>query len=188
MSEYGWKRSLGEVQLKAEQLEETKLGIVKFVSSGIFGEQNIVPHLVVAAADTRFSVANAADSALKRIGGLVLTLQLFWGFLIFISFRVFSIFFRTVDWNDVAVITVLYQLFLGTRNSKENIKPEFRRVPACTRLRLKLFTYLIRSREASTQFPACIQVNSNSHKILPVLNINFFAVNIRRAFRREFKR
>lgn len=92
MSEYGWKRSLGEVQLKAEQLEETKLGIVKFVSSGIFGEQNIVPHLVVAAADTRFSVANAADSALKRIGGLVLTLQLFWGFLIFISFRVFQSF------------------------------------------------------------------------------------------------
>jgi proteasome component ECM29 len=65
---------------------------------------------------------------------------------------------RTVDWNDVAVITVLYQLFLGTRNSKENIKPELRRAPACTRLRLKLFTYLIRSREASMHFPACIQV------------------------------
>ncbi|KAK4005791.1 hypothetical protein OUZ56_010915 [Daphnia magna] len=154
MSEYGWKRSLGEVQLKAEQLEETKLGIVKFVSSGIFGEQNIVPHLVVAAADTRFSVANAADSALKRIGG-------------------------TVDWNDVAVITVLYQLFLGTRNSKENIKPEFRRVPACTRLRLKLFTYLIRSREASTQFPACIQLTfeglfgENSNAKLKVMALQF---------------
>ena len=71
MSESGWKRSLGETQLKPEQLEETKLGIVKFISSGVFGEQTIVPHLVVAAADTRFSVANAADSALKRIGGLV---------------------------------------------------------------------------------------------------------------------
>jgi hypothetical protein len=69
MSEYGWKRSLGETQLKPEQLEETKLGIVKFISSGVFGEQTIVPHLVIAAADTRFSVANAADSALKRIGG-----------------------------------------------------------------------------------------------------------------------
>lgn len=69
MSEAGWKRALGEVQLKPEQLEETKLGIVKFISSGVLGEQTIVPHLVVAAADTRFSVANAADSALKRIGG-----------------------------------------------------------------------------------------------------------------------
>ena len=63
-----------------------------------------------------------------------------------------------MDWNDVPVITTLYQLFLGTRNSKENIKAEYRRVPACTRLRLKLFTYLIRSREASTLFPFCIQV------------------------------
>merc|ERR1740128_410581 len=133
MSETGWKRAVGETQLKPEQLEETKLGIVKFVSSGVFGEQSILPHLIIAAADTRFSVANAADSALKRIGG-------------------------TVDWNDVPVITTLYQLFLGTRNSKENIKAEYRRVPACTRLRLKLFTYLIRSREASTLFPFCIQL------------------------------
>lgn len=65
---------------------------------------------------------------------------------------------RSVDWNDVSVTTVLFQLFLGNRNSKENIKPEHRRFPACTRLRLKLFTYLIRSREATTQFPACIQL------------------------------
>lgn len=155
MSEYGWKRSLGETQLKPEQLEETKLGIVKFISSGVFGEQTIVPHLVIAAADTRFSVANAADSALKRIGGY--KRQLFFYIVNFIIF--FSFYDRTVDWNDVALITVLYQLFLGTRNSKENIKPEFRRAPACTRLRLKLFTYLIRSREASMHFPACIQVS-----------------------------
>ena len=69
MSEIGWKRASGESQMKPEQLEETKLGIVKFMSSGILGEQEILPHLIVAAADTRFSVANAADSALKRIGG-----------------------------------------------------------------------------------------------------------------------
>ena len=69
MSEVGWKRASGEVQLKPEQLEETKLGIVKFASSGILGDQLIVPHLIIAAADTRFSVANAADSALKRVGG-----------------------------------------------------------------------------------------------------------------------
>lgn len=69
MSETGWKRASGDTQMKPEHLEETKLGIVKFMSSGILGEQDIVPHLIVAAADTRFSVANAADSALKRIGG-----------------------------------------------------------------------------------------------------------------------
>lgn len=69
MSEFGWKRAAGEAPMKPEQLEETKLGIVKFMSSGILGEQAILPHLIIAAADTRFSVANAADSALKRIGG-----------------------------------------------------------------------------------------------------------------------
>ncbi len=158
MSEAGWKRSLGETQLKPEQLEETKLGIVKFISSGVFGEQTIVPHLVVAAADTRFSVANAADSALKRIGGYKLVSFRNWTRKLIYIYIYILICRRTVDWNDVAVITVLYQLFLGNRNTKENIKPEFRRVPACTRLRLKLFTYLIRSREASMQFPSCIQV------------------------------
>ena len=54
-------------------------------------------------------------------------------------------------------MTMLCQLFLGTRNAKD-VKPEARRSPACTRLRLKLFAYLIRSREASVQFPSCIQV------------------------------
>ena len=54
MSESGWKRAMGETPLKAEQLEETKLAIVKFISSGVMAdEQTIVPHLVVAAADTR---------------------------------------------------------------------------------------------------------------------------------------
>ena len=69
MSQAGWKRAVGETQMKPEQLEETKLAIVKFVSGGVLGEQAILPHLIIAAADTRFSVANAADSALKRIGG-----------------------------------------------------------------------------------------------------------------------
>ena len=133
MSEAAFRRAAGETQWKPEQLEEMKLGIVKFVSSGVFGEQVTVPHLVIAAADTRFSIANAADSALKRIGG-------------------------TVDWNDVSVTTSLFQLFLGNKTSKEPIRADQRRVPACTRLRLKLISYLIRSREASTQFPFCVQV------------------------------
>ena len=94
-----------------------------------------------------------------------------------------------MDWNDVAVITVLYQLFLGTRNSKDNIKPEFRRAPACTRLRLKLFTYLIRSREASMHFPSCIQVTNSKYGAVCRLMIHspFCTVDVRRAFWREFQ-
>ena len=104
MSESGWKRSLGETQLKPEQLEETKLGIVKFISSGVFGEQTIVPHLVVAAADTRFSVANAADSALKRMGGYKLV------FLIELLNLIYISLFVTVLWTGMMLRSLQYYI------------------------------------------------------------------------------
>jgi proteasome component ECM29 len=50
---------------------QTKLGIVKFLVSGVMTDSDILVHLIVAAADTRFSVANAADMQLKKIVGLV---------------------------------------------------------------------------------------------------------------------
>jgi len=50
---------------------QTKLGIVKFLASGVMMDSDILVHLIVAAADTRFSVANAADMHLKKIVGLV---------------------------------------------------------------------------------------------------------------------
>lgn len=52
-------------------LFQTKLGIVKFLASGVMTDSDILIHLIVAAADTRFSVANAADMELKKIVGLV---------------------------------------------------------------------------------------------------------------------
>jgi proteasome component ECM29 len=52
---------------------QTKLGIVKFLASGVMSDSDILCHLVVAAADTRFSVANAADMELKKIVGSVRT-------------------------------------------------------------------------------------------------------------------
>lgn len=50
---------------------QTKLGVVKFLASGVMSDSDILCHLVVAAADTRFSVANAADMELKKIVGSV---------------------------------------------------------------------------------------------------------------------
>lgn len=66
----------------------------------------------------------------------------------------------------------LYDLFLGTLVIKGkdgklattspkgviHIKPENKRMPSNTRLRLKLMPYLVRSKEASLCFPASIQV------------------------------
>jgi proteasome component ECM29 len=50
---------------------QTKLGTEKFLGSGVMNDCDILCHLVMAAADTRFIVANAADMELKKIVGLV---------------------------------------------------------------------------------------------------------------------
>lgn len=71
LSTYAFKRVIGETPPTAEQLEQTKLGIVKFISGGVFSDSDIFIHLIVAAADTRFSVANMADLELKKIIGFV---------------------------------------------------------------------------------------------------------------------
>lgn len=106
----------GFKSLKAEDLEKMKLGIVKFLSSGIFEPERILIHMIVGAADTRFSVANIADSELKRIVGLI-------------------------NWNNKNLSGNLYMLFLGTFNPI-NVPPNRRKTEASTRIRLKLLTYL----------------------------------------------
>lgn len=44
---------------------------MKFLASGVMADSDILCHLIVAAADTRFNVANAADMELKKIVGSV---------------------------------------------------------------------------------------------------------------------
>ncbi len=61
------------------------------------------------------------------------------------------------DWsNSPTLIKQIYNLFLGYL--KDQVKPESRRAPANTRIRLKLMPLLLRSREAAKQFPSCMQV------------------------------
>ncbi|KDR13581.1 proteasome-associated protein ECM29 homolog isoform X2 [Zootermopsis nevadensis] len=138
MSEYSFKRVSAGNPLTSEELEQTKLGVVKFLASGVMSDSDILCHLVVAAADTRFSVANAADMELKKIVGLL-------------------------DWGNVSLTAPLYSLFLGTqllttKSRLSTIKAEHHRSPASTRIRLKILPYLCRSRGPALIFPACIQV------------------------------
>lgn len=44
---------------------------MKFLAQGVFTDEEILIHLIVAAADTRFNVANLADMELKKIVGYV---------------------------------------------------------------------------------------------------------------------
>lgn len=135
LSDYAFKRVIGESPPTAEQLEQIKLGIVKFLVGGFFPDTDILIHLIIAAADTRFSIANMADLELKKIIG-------------------------TLDWSSMQLAAPLYTLFLGTDAlaTQKEVKPEMKRVPASTRIRLKLLQYLCRVTKAGFIIPPCIQV------------------------------
>lgn len=56
MSTYSFKR-VASNNWKAEELEEYKKGIVRFLASSVFTDEQVLIPLIVASADTRFSVA-----------------------------------------------------------------------------------------------------------------------------------
>eukprot|EP00095_Tigriopus_kingsejongensis_P007808 maker-scaffold204_size260821-snap-gene-1.36 protein:Tk07808 transcript:maker-scaffold204_size260821-snap-gene-1.36-mRNA-1 annotation:"proteasome-associated protein ecm29-like protein" len=158
LSELAWKRVAGEAPVPAERLEQTKVRVMKFLGLGILDEMEIGLHLVVGLADTRHSVASQADTNMRRLSG-------------------------SLDWNQVGLVSQLYALFLGTLviKDKPTVRTEHRRMPANTRLRLKLLPFLLKSREAAVQFPACIQVTfdllfgttGNSNAKLKMLAVSF---------------
>ncbi|XP_041976007.1 proteasome-associated protein ECM29 homolog [Aricia agestis] len=132
MSLKSYKRIVDKNQINANQLEEIKLSIVNFISNDIFTAGDTLLPLVVAAADSRFSVANHANSPLIRVNS-------------------------SVDWSQPAVVSPLYALYLGTWGGMK-VQPDDRKVPACTRLRLKLIQYLNKATGPAIMFPHCVQV------------------------------
>nr|XP_060618484.1 proteasome adapter and scaffold protein ECM29 isoform X1 [Anolis sagrei ordinatus] len=137
MSFYAAKRVIGDSPWTPEQLEQCKLGIVKFIEAEQVPELEAVIHLVIASSDTRHSVATAADLELKSKQSLI-------------------------DWNNPLIINKLYKVYLGDipLKTKEGavLKPELKRDPVSTRVKLKIVPHLLRSRQAAETFPANIQV------------------------------
>lgn len=132
MSMKTYKRIIDKNQLNPNQLEEMKLSIVNFISKDIFNMNDILLTLIVAAADSRFSVANHANSPLIRCNS-------------------------SVDWSQPSVVAPLYSLYLGTWGGLK-VPADDRKVPACTRLRLKLIQYLNKATGPAIMFPHCVQV------------------------------
>uniref|UniRef100_A0A6P7FNW0 Proteasome-associated protein ECM29 homolog n=1 Tax=Diabrotica virgifera virgifera TaxID=50390 RepID=A0A6P7FNW0_DIAVI len=165
MSETSYKR-VTSTTLKPEALEEIKLGIVKFLGQGIFNNEEILAHLVVAASDTRFSVANLADTELKRVIG-------------------------SVDWSLPQTSLPLYDLFSGT--ILKSVKPELKKTSANTRIRLKLLTALCRVTDNGFIFPRCIHIildsffGANTNTRLKTLALNFAGNIIRYASEESLK-
>ena len=145
MSISGFKRVMGEIPPKPEDLEKLKVSIVKFLSSEVLTPSLVALPLIVAAADTRFSVANAAELSLRRMDS-------------------------AVDWNSNSVFAPIYILFLGTLTPQDKTAPDKFKNPANTRIRLKLMPYLLKSKEAANYTPLAVKVffeclwgqNSNS--------------------------
>nr|XP_049703179.1 proteasome adapter and scaffold protein ECM29 [Helicoverpa armigera] len=132
MSMKTYKRIVDKNQLNPNQLEEMKLSIVNFIAKDIFNMNDTLLTLIVAAADSRFSVANCANSPLIRVNS-------------------------SVDWSLPSVVAPLYSLYLGTWGGMK-VPPDDRKVPACTRLRLKLIQYLNKATGPAIMFPHCVQV------------------------------
>nr|XP_022915862.1 proteasome-associated protein ECM29 homolog isoform X1 [Onthophagus taurus] len=160
MSEYTYKRVLNENPLKPDELEQIKLGIIKFLANDIFPNEDILIHMIVAAADTRFSIPNLADNELKKIIGVV-------------------------DWNSSSTTMPLFMLFLGTQS--HNVKSNLKKAPASTRIRLKILTYLCRVTNGGFVVPISIQVIFDSlfgietNSKLKTLALNFTANLVRYA-------
>ncbi|XP_061108083.1 proteasome adapter and scaffold protein ECM29 isoform X2 [Conger conger] len=137
MSFYTAKRIVGETLWSPGQLEQCKLGIVKFIEAQQVPEVEAVVHLVIASSDTRHSVATAADLELKSKQSII-------------------------DWNNPLIINKMYKVYLGDipLKTKEGaaLKPELKREPVSTRVKLKILPHLLRSRLAAETFPANIQV------------------------------
>ncbi|KAL3868785.1 hypothetical protein ACJMK2_041546 [Sinanodonta woodiana] len=133
-SEQTFRRVTGDAPIDPDQLEKSKLGILKFLRADLFPEQDIVCHYVIATSDTRHSVATAADMELKRITG-------------------------SIDWNSPAILSKLFSIFLGTVDLKgQTTKAELKKRAVDTRIRLKIFPYFLRARDASNTFPYNVQV------------------------------
>ncbi|KAM7419137.1 hypothetical protein PAMA_016317 [Pampus argenteus] len=136
MSVYAVKRVIGEAQWSAEQLEQCKLGIVKFIEAKQVPEVETVVHLVVASSDTRHSVATAADLELKSKQSII-------------------------DWNNPLIINKMFKVYLGDvplKTKGGTLKQELKHEPVSTRVKLKILPHLLRSRLAAECFPANIQV------------------------------
>ncbi|XP_072239435.1 proteasome adapter and scaffold protein ECM29 [Leuresthes tenuis] len=136
MSVYAVKRVIGEAQWTAEQLEQCKLGIVKFIEAKQVPEVETVVHLVVASSDTRHSVATAADLELKSKQSII-------------------------DWNNPLIINKMFRVYLGDvplKTKGGGMKQELKHEPVSTRVKLKILPHLLRSRLAAECFPANIQV------------------------------
>lgn len=116
MSSYSFKRVIAN-NWKAEDLEQLKKGLCRFICGGVFSDSDALVLLVLASADTRFSVATPALAELNKVNS-------------------------SLDWTDPILSAPFYTLFSG--NGSKVVE---RKTSACSaRVRQKLLQYLLKCR------------------------------------------
>lgn len=133
MSISSFRRAQGEHPLTPEELEKLKLTVVKFLDTEILTPSSMALAVMIGSADTRFSIANAAESLLRRMDS-------------------------SIEWNSTPVISAMYVLYLGTLTPIEKGPVEKFKNPANTRIRLKLMPCLLKSQEATNYAPLAVKV------------------------------
>lgn len=134
MSEKIYKQFKQDINLEnTDELEQSKVAILKFLALDIYTNEEILFHFIIATSDTRYSVVQVAELHIKRIA--------------------------SVDWNDLNIVSRLFSLFIGEKIAqKMNTTNDILVEPANTRIRLKLYPYLLRSRQAANTLPQIIQL------------------------------
>lgn len=106
----------------AEQLEQLKKGLCRFVCAGCLPTADALPLLILASCDTRFGVATPALAELNKLNS-------------------------SLDWSDPQLSAPIYTLYLGNGS-----KIAERKTAACSaRVRQKLLGYLLRTHGRGVQ-------------------------------------
>lgn len=149
MSRQGFKR-INSLEWTAAKLESVKTGIVNLLCGNVLDENRNYFLLVVASADTRFSVAAPALSESNKISS-------------------------TIDFSNPEVFTPFYDLFLG-KNSNDPDK----KISSCNaRVGQKLLTNFLKIHGKGINTTRGIQVifegvfGENTNKKCKILSLQF---------------
>lgn len=129
---------------------------MRFICAGIFTDKEIFILLIVASADTRFSVATPALAELSKVCTMI-------------------------DFTDHIVTMPLYILFSGNNAAQLERKT----TPCCARVGQKLLIYLIRCRGKAINAAKGIQVifeglfGENTNQKCKVLSLQFAEILIK---------
>lgn len=156
LSPYSFKRIIVN-NWRAEELEKIKKGIVRFLCKEVFADNDIFILLVVASADTRFSVATPAIAELNKLCTIL-------------------------DFSNPAVTSPLYTLFIGNQHQLTERQTR----PCCARVRQKLLQYLVRCRGKGIFVGKGLQVifdalfGNNTNQKCKVLALQFVELVLRK--------